>query len=646
MGGEPWRNRLNALPLTDEVRGEALVLIMGNQDMKAALADKNTAEGTLINAVNALLKQAAAAALPPAAQPGATPASGGMAIFWDQLKHAVITGGFLQLAPGTYFLGSSINGSCLLVRATYERMTGHMARLLGEEGVTKLVITGSPGIGKSVFGWYLLWWVTQQAHAPPAIVLDQGPRDKVYCFLRDGPVLEAASLDSFHTYTSDPLAWLIVDGHKPPLKASAKTILITSPDHDVWWHFHKERGATVRYMPAWDMAELEACRHHMYQGHISSQELQRLYSRWGGRPRYVLEKAKDVTAQASLEAALARTSMLSLVLNLGGSGKDDKDSDRLLEIKVNQDFTGITYAFASPYVEGIVLQKLMASHKLAMRIWCQTATESQAGGLRGVIFEPLGHEALRAGGVFTIRRLEGRRSGGEVTPMPLMTLDLARDAQLVMYDSQEEVRAAPDATYCKPRRKNEASVDAIIQPDKLLQFTVSGSHSIKSEGLQYAVSMLRQPEKAMLIFVVPPDKYDAFKKQKVVSRGSAGPPPRPASGQQDTQLPSSGSSSEGGEPSDCAGGGSGVAGAGGLLDIPQYALSLDLSMEFGRPSSSRGPAGSSAARSTRPRFQSQVVHQHSHRTMQGQLLVRAPTRVARRHVAPARTTPAVGCMRC
>ena len=29
--------------------------------------------------------------------------------------------------------------------------------------------------------------------------------------------------------------------------------------------------------------------------------------------------------------------------------------------------------------------------------------------------------------------------------------------------AQNEVKAAPDATYCKPARRNEASIDAIIQ---------------------------------------------------------------------------------------------------------------------------------------------------------------------------------------
>ena len=54
---------------------------------------------------------------------------------------------------------------------------------------------------------------------------------------------------------------------------------------------------------------------------------------------------------------------------------------RLLEIRVNEDFTRISYAFASKYVEDAVLTTLMANYKLDMKIFCQTATQPIAGTL-------------------------------------------------------------------------------------------------------------------------------------------------------------------------------------------------------------------------------------------------------------------------
>ena len=67
-----------------------------------------------------------------------------------------------------------------------------------------------------MFGWYLLWWTTQQENAPPAIVLDRGLTDSKYCFLRDGRVLKASSLYSFDAYIEDPSTWCVHDA-KPCL---------------------------------------------------------------------------------------------------------------------------------------------------------------------------------------------------------------------------------------------------------------------------------------------------------------------------------------------------------------------------------------------------------------------------------------------
>ena len=54
---ERWLDRLNALPLSEEEKGEAFVLILGNQDIQAVLTSDKTTSGFLISAVKALLQQ-------------------------------------------------------------------------------------------------------------------------------------------------------------------------------------------------------------------------------------------------------------------------------------------------------------------------------------------------------------------------------------------------------------------------------------------------------------------------------------------------------------------------------------------------------------------------------------------------------------
>uniref|UniRef100_A0A7S0WNS0 Uncharacterized protein n=1 Tax=Chlamydomonas leiostraca TaxID=1034604 RepID=A0A7S0WNS0_9CHLO len=65
---EPWRDRLNALPLTGDEKGKAFVHIKKDDDMKALLADQNTDLETCVSAVRELLRIARS---PPAAAPAA-----------------------------------------------------------------------------------------------------------------------------------------------------------------------------------------------------------------------------------------------------------------------------------------------------------------------------------------------------------------------------------------------------------------------------------------------------------------------------------------------------------------------------------------------------------------------------------------------
>ena len=63
----------------------------------------------------------------------------------------------LELANGTFFLGDPDLGSKLFIRLCYKELSEII--LSGASGGTlrKIVVTGTPGIGKSVFGFYLLY---------------------------------------------------------------------------------------------------------------------------------------------------------------------------------------------------------------------------------------------------------------------------------------------------------------------------------------------------------------------------------------------------------------------------------------------------------------------------------------------------------
>lgn len=103
-------------------------------------------------------------------------------------------------------------------------------------------------------------------------------------------------------------------------------------------------------MPIWTRKEIDLVWKKIYKGEgkVSKKLKDQLFEKWGGRPRYVLvsligllflhmaiilicfqEKAGNTDAQASLEEALGRSDLLTVIFTLGSQGREeDKVSDR------------------------------------------------------------------------------------------------------------------------------------------------------------------------------------------------------------------------------------------------------------------------------------------------------------------------------
>ncbi|CBJ33665.1 conserved unknown protein [Ectocarpus siliculosus] len=73
--------------------------------------------------------------------------------FAAALTGAVVTEDTLELVNGTFFLGNGKLGSKLFIRPCYKEM----ADLILSGNVQDIVVTGTPGIGKSMFGYHLLY---------------------------------------------------------------------------------------------------------------------------------------------------------------------------------------------------------------------------------------------------------------------------------------------------------------------------------------------------------------------------------------------------------------------------------------------------------------------------------------------------------
>lgn len=68
---------------------------------------------------------------------------------------------------------------------------------------------------------------------------------------------------------------------------------------------------------------------------------------------------------------------------------------------------------------------------------------------------------------------------------------------------------------CIPQAKNEAAVDAVLQPCTGLQMTRSRTHGSKAIGIRKLIDGLEDKANANVTFCVPADLFDAYPRQAV-----------------------------------------------------------------------------------------------------------------------------------
>ncbi|CAJ0751810.1 24068_t:CDS:1, partial [Entrophospora sp. SA101] len=284
-------------------------------------------------------------------------------------------------------------------------------------------------------------------------------------------------------YLDNTDVWYIVDG-QPPLQVHAKTILFCSPQKQHYKEFDKMVGTTIRLMPVWSWNEVNECRIGMFN-HLED-------SRWGGIPRFILEKALDSSQQNHLEDAISKSNG-RLFEFVGEIDHADDVSHRIIHIHTNlpdedggenEESEEAPYIqkfirFASEWVAEKVMDKLERNYSQQLRNFViASSSENEYSTLRGVIFEQIAHRILQKGGTFNIRPLES-----DITSS---TIEIPERIKLVFND----INKIEEGKYCQPIQKNFTSVDAVVAPDTLFQMTASKIHPINMNGMKKLVEKL------------------------------------------------------------------------------------------------------------------------------------------------------------
>ena len=155
-----------------------------------------------------------------------------------------------------------------------------------------MAITGTPGVGKSMFLFYILWRLANKEDTKTVILHRQMNHKNIYGFHNDGCWVVPSSTD-IRMLLDDLNTWYLTDALQPqPEKVNAITVLVSSPAEKYYSDFFNYSSIPPHhYLPVWSLEELK----HVAESYSRSpEEVEKRFNMIGGIARYVLEENVDL----------------------------------------------------------------------------------------------------------------------------------------------------------------------------------------------------------------------------------------------------------------------------------------------------------------------------------------------------------------
>ena len=361
-----------------------------------------------------------------------------------------------------------------------------------------IVITGNPGIGKS---WFLSYCLLRLANEKRTVFFESVRTDERWLFKPDGTVTQIKG--DWPLETGDPSTVFLFDPYggapREPERVTAFTVVASSPNEQNFKEFAKQTGSQKFYMPCWTWDEIELILPHLP---FEPERARQRYEKFGGIPRYIFGTEKW---DRELDDAIAITTCSDLYRSVGGPEMLKSASHKVLQYKVDiPSYEKSHVIFASDYVSKKVAQKLdEREHAELIRI-VRYARDPNLSFIRGCLLESLAHTEICKGGQFRVRHLE--TGDEEILEFPPLVEKKFNELDSNCFQT---------GTYARPISKRFPAFDSFgnyeTEP-KTFQITTNESHGLNYNGVS-AVLKLRKP--LDIFFVVPPDKFKTFPKQRI-----------------------------------------------------------------------------------------------------------------------------------
>lgn len=418
------------------------------------------------------------------------------------------------------------------VRDCYATYYAQIKELLGNPGKDYISVTGTPGIGKSIFYLYVFSKYREE-YPDKTIVTAAFTKNQVLkscvVFYPDGtrklcmndfrgdyiPVNEEGSI---HFYDGPP--------NKEPSRSQMVTF--TSPNESWLGSIHKAANHCKLYMPVWTFKELCDANDLLGLG-IEDQTLRKDYGIFGGVARYCLATSETNIEDGyeKLDSALGRICSFDDVETVLRGGKDLQDYSHCLFHYLPKKFKDTEYCF---FARSIFGSKWIAT-KIEERIRVKKKVErvdlmrwlygvDKGSALYGWLFEQYAHETFQQGGHFQVLSLmDGKER------------DLILKPEIGHYDKFTTIALLEKVfhdIYMIPSTNNFESLDSFYYSESektmyAFQITTSAVHDVKAYGLMKLLELnglkeeiLKRKIELLLVFVIPQGLGHQFGRQHII----------------------------------------------------------------------------------------------------------------------------------
>ena len=374
-----------------------------------------------------------------------------------------------------------------------------------------VIITGTPGVGKSMFALYELYLALREGKT---VVFRHLVSGNTYIFdIKKNRAFTTTAPYAVESYLEEEGTVYLYDaGTKSQpqygyFSFSGRILVFSSPERKNYADIHK-KGAMMCYMPTWSWSEIS---HIVKKAERDEAVAQQMFDVFGGVPRYVFIDTEVCRTQFKqmLDNLCAKVITPDFLLSVGQ--ESTKESHRLLYFIVHdENYTEAKLDFASRYVQKKVFETLTKRQKDNVLRFLEASSENTSLAiLRGRMFESHCHELLSQQAA-----LKARKLAKKCATQPASYIEKFDVREKTYFKSNAELGDSDNSQrYMVPSARNYASVDAIIPGcSQAFQMTVSTSHPVNAKGI-ISVMDSCSLQSLKLFFVVPNDIFPNFYQQ-------------------------------------------------------------------------------------------------------------------------------------